>query len=501
MPLSARFPPRWNIPCLMGLHTGARRVPMSHHLLSFHLAQMTPGRRLSYSQPMVDHSDPTKTVQRAKKSGRTSPLRSILHVLHPTELSSAHSISEKSVGLGRQVDLAVTSIELAHGTVSRRHARMDWDGRRKQYQVTDLGSHNGTFINGTRVGELPVVIGSGSVLRLGDLVCVFEAEEIGAGARSHTVSQRAIPGDSATMQSLRELVAQAAPDPSPVLLIGETGVGKEFVAREVHRLSGRSGPFLALNCAELTSQLIESQLFGHERGSFTGATTAAKGLFRAANGGTLFLDEIGELPLELQPKLLRVLQEGEVRPLGSTRMHKVDVRVLAATNRELQQLVAEERFRRDLYARLALWEVKIPPLRERRADLLQLFNMLHTQWCAERERPENEMVLEPEAVEGLLLHSWPENLRGLDRLVHRLAVSVTEIISLEEVQRTIGEPLTHDSPSEPTHAGDTAKRPAPSKDELVAVMEQFDNSVRAVAKYYDRDRRQIYRWLENHGLR
>src|SRR6185295_11015283 len=172
----------------------------------------------------------------------------------------------------------------------------------------------------------------------------------------------------------------AATDPAPVLLHGESGTGKERIAGELHRLSGRKGRLIAVNCAALSRELVESQLFGHQKGAFTGATELHPGYFRAAQGGTLFLDEIGELSLEVQPKLLRAIQQGEVQAVGSTQPAHVDVRVVAATNRELQQAVNAGQFRADLYARLSLWELRVPPLRERRADLFPWIDRLHGRW-------------------------------------------------------------------------------------------------------------------------
>src|SRR5690606_21362403 len=212
-----------------------------------------------------------------------------------------------------------------------------------------------------------------------------------------TVSYEALPGTSMPAQRLRAAVAAAASDRAPVLVLGETGVGKEKIAAELHRLSGRQGPLVAVNCAALSAQLIESQLFGHVRGAFTGATQERAGLFRAATGGTLFLDELGEMPLELQPKLLRAVELGEVVAVGSTQPHRVDVRLIAATNRSLTDEVVAGRFRRDLYARLALWEIAAPPLRSRRADIIDWIDRLHRLWWEPRGEPPAPLDLSVEA--------------------------------------------------------------------------------------------------------
>ncbi|MDF3067037.1 MAG: Sigma-54 dependent response regulator, partial [Polyangiaceae bacterium] len=321
-----------------------------------------------------------------------------------------------------------------------------------------------------------------------------------------------LPGASPKMARLRALVERAAPDPASVLIIGETGTGKERLAKEIHRRSGRTGPFVALSCAELSPQLIESQLFGHERGAFTGASAAQPGLFVAAHGGTLFLDELGELPMDLQPKLLRVLQEGEVRPLGSVHGRKVDVRVVAATNRDLPVLVEAEQFRRDLYARLSLWELRLPPLRERRQDILSWARVLLGTW--NRERGANAtLTFQADAAERILLHGWLDNLRGLDRMVHRLAsTDVARPIGLrslvEAMPELVGPPpperartsLPPRTSAETPATDPPPARARPSREELLEVYAATGRSVRATAKHFARDRRQIYRWLESFGI-
>jgi transcriptional regulator with PAS, ATPase and Fis domain len=310
----------------------------------------------------------------------------------------------------------------------------------------------------------------------------------------------ACPGRAPAMEVLRAGVVRAAVDPSPVLVIGETGTGKEFVARELHARSGRNGPLLSVNCAALSSQLVDSQLFGHVKGAFTGATTDAPGMFRGADGGTLFLDEIGELPLDLQPKLLRALQEGEVQPVGGSKVVKVDVRVVAATNRELVKAVDAGTFRRDLYARLSLWELRLPALRQRRGDLFDWIDRMHRQWLVRRDEQGALLQFDPEVAEVLLLHEWPSNLREVDRLVHTLATSAPEG---ELIGRgDLPEWFVHgDSASSSESVVQAKKQPVPTRDEFTEVFEKLSGNVRALAKHFDRDRRQIYRWIESYGLR
>src|SRR4029079_17857256 len=285
----------------------------------------------------------------------------------------------------------------------------------------DLGSRYGSFVDSVpAVTRLPLA--DGSVIRLGpSVVAVYQAAAAGApGAVDAGASRAGIPGGAPMARALRADVTRVAADPSPVLLVGETGTGKEHIAEEIHRLSGRKGELVAVNCAALTPALIESQLFGHTKGAFTGADEAQRGLFREAEAGTLLLDEIGELPLDLQPKLLRAIQEREVRPVGSTRPLPVDVRVIGATNRNLTTQVEQGGFRRDLYGRLSLWEIAIPPLRRRRGDLFMWIERLRGSWLTERSRgvATRPLVFEGRAAEALLLRDWRDNLRGVDRLVH-----------------------------------------------------------------------------------
>jgi DNA-binding NtrC family response regulator len=229
-------------------------------------------------------------------------------------------------------------------------------------------------------------------------------------------------GSSAAMLRLKESLARVAPIPSPVLITGESGSGKEVVARAVHRASGVKGPFLALNSAALPADLVESELFGHERGAFTGAVALRKGAFESAAGGTLFLDEIGELPLAAQAKLLRVLEQREVTRVGGTRTIAVDARVLAATNRDLGAEVAAGRFREDLLYRLNVHVLAVPSLRERRSDIPDLVHHLLTDTCARfRMRPR---TVSAAALESLMAHDWARNnVRELRNALERMLIA------------------------------------------------------------------------------
>ncbi len=230
-----------------------------------------------------------------------------------------------------------------------------------------------------------------------------------------------IVGETEEMEGVLERIVQIAPVNSTVLILGESGTGKELVARGIHALSPRRHrPFIAVNVAALPETLLESELFGHEKGAFTGAASLRKGFFELANGGTIFLDEIGEMPLSTQTKLLRVLEEREFRRVGGEDVLRVDVRVLAATNRDLREQVATGQFRRDLYHRLNVLRIDLPALRERRADIPRLIDRFIREFSAEHERP--FMGIDPEAVRVLVEYDWPGNVRELRNLVESMVV-------------------------------------------------------------------------------
>lgn len=290
--------------------------------------------------------------------------------------------------------------------VSRTHAELCVDG--PIVVLRDLDSRNGVFLNGCRIRRAPV--GLGDVVRCGEWIGILtdglapnEFGEIASGWFGGSTLRRAT-------EPLRKLAL-----PLPIVIQGETGTGKEGMARAIHSWSGRRGAFIPVNCAALAEQLADAELFGYRKGAFTGANESAPGLFRAADGGTLFLDEVLELPLSLQAKLLRVLQESRVRSIGDARDSPVDVRVVAAAQAPLAAAVEERKFRADLLARLDGLTVVLPPLRARREDVLPLF------WRFFRDVSASPVELDAKFVECLLLHEWPQNVRELSFLARRLA--------------------------------------------------------------------------------
>ncbi len=452
--------------------------------------------------------DPTRTASLWAPAAAQKRLEHcVLHVVHPAELATQPVLGRRRTILGRRPDAAEAGVEVVHSTVSRQHAAVEWSARDGAHVVWDLGSSNGTWLDGDRLDDGAVTLQHGAVIRLGDVLVVYERAADDGAQMAQMVSLDEVPGASAAVTSLRTQVGLAGMDPSAVLVLGETGTGKERIASEIHRLSGRSGGFFAVNCAALAATLVESQLFGHVKGAFTGATAAQKGLFRDADGGTLFLDEVGELPLELQAKLLRVLQEREVMPLGSSQTYSVDVRVVAATNADVIGLVETGGFRRDLYARLAMWEVTVPPLRDRRADVIAWGDRLFARWAAERGVAAPAHVpWTAAAAQRLLVAPWDDNLRGVDRLVHAVAHRAVQGAPIDEIHLPawLGQaPAVEPPPKKVRRKPEPVrpKPPIPSAEEFRAFMEAHDHSVRAAARHFQRDRRQIYRWVDRFGVR
>ncbi len=240
---------------------------------------------------------------------------------------------------------------------------------------------------------------------------------------------RTIIGSSTEMEKVFAVIRKVADTEASILITGESGTGKELVARSIHTNSSRrDAPFVAINCAAIPRDLLESELFGHTKGAFTGAVKDKTGKFQLADGGTLFLDEVGELPLELQPKLLRALQEKEVEPVGGTKVQKIDVRIVAATNLNIDKAIAEGSFREDLYYRLAVIPVHLPPLRERRKDIPLLIRY----FCG--KHGSEKITFDKEALHTLVMYPWPGNVRELENNVERLLIMRnSDVISLDDL--------------------------------------------------------------------
>jgi len=297
-------------------------------------------------------------------------------------------------------------------------------------------------------------------------------------------------------QAMKEILNQAkmvAATDARVLINGESGTGKELLARAIHNASPRhEKPFVAINCSAMAENLLESELFGHEKGAFTGATRSHNGLFQAAEGGTLLLDEIGDMPMRLQVKLLRVLQEHQVRPVGSTAAIDVDVRVISATHRDLQELMGQGRFREDLYYRLNVVNIKIPTLDQRREDIPLL--VAHFLQQIAREAGQERKVYAPEAVEMLVTAEWPGNIRQLYNVVRQnVALSRSPVISAELVQQSLGE-----------HSGKLLSfsdaRDEFTRNYLSQILQITTGNVSQAARLAKRNRTDFYKLLARHDL-
>ncbi len=328
-------------------------------------------------------------------------------VLLNTEAKGQSFPMGKSLKIGKASE---NDIVLDHPTVSRNHAVLSRQG--DQFLVQDQGSTNGTFIEGAQIRE--GYLKPGAMLEIGDVQLRFQPS-IKALDVSPLQEDRLVDlvGKSTPMRQIFALIKRIAPTESTLLLIGETGCGKGAASKTIHKLSTRAqGPFVVFDCASVPDQLIESELFGHEKGSFTGAVSQRKGFLEAADGGTLFIDEIDDLSLELQPKLLRALEDREFRRVGSSNAGiKFDTRVIAASKKDLWEEVQKGRFREDLYFRLSVFTVALPPLRDRKEDIPLLVDT----WAV---APLWEKLPEAEQ-QKVLGHTWPGNVRELRNFVER----------------------------------------------------------------------------------
>ncbi|MBK8254102.1 MAG: sigma 54-interacting transcriptional regulator [Polyangiaceae bacterium] len=333
--------------------------------------------------------------------------------------------------LGRSAE---ADIQIDDGAISRAHARVFVGS---EIEIEDLGSANGTWMRGLRLEpHARVRWTTGEVLRLGSWSVLLRAKREGSNVPSSkplslvpiasesrgALREVALTLPSAAMRSLSTLVLQVAKGDIAVLVLGETGVGKEITARLLHANSPRSkGPFVVVNCPAISENLLESELFGHDRGAFTGALSTKVGLLESAHEGTVFLDEVGELPLTLQAKLLRVLEDKQITRVGSKSPKSVDVRFVAATNRDLELEVAEGRFRRDLFYRLDGARLWVPPLRERPEDIEPLATFFLKQTDG-RSESKTSLALSRDALAALCSHSWPGNVRELRNVLGRAAL-------------------------------------------------------------------------------
>jgi len=378
--------------------------------------------------------------------------------------------------------------------MSSRHARIEPSFGR--WVLTDTESKNGTIVDGHTTKR--AVLTDGSLIELGHTLFIFfermsiEAEApallelpLNEGPVGFTTLMPVWAGE---LQRLRQIASSEI----PMLIEGESGTGKEVIARAIHGQSGRSGAFVPVNCGALPDNLVESELFGYKKGAFSGAQQDHDGLVRAANGGTLFLDEIGDLPPSSQAALLRVLQEREVMPVGGTRAVPIDLRVVAATHRDLDDMVAEGSFRHDLFARLAGFRVTVPTLAERRTDLGLLIGALHA-----RMFPPDHPGFDIDAARLLLRYPWPLNVRELEQaLATAQVLAGSNAIRAEHLPDTVRTGRPPGAPR-PVVLNENDQR---VRDQVVAALREHQGNVSAVARALDKDRKQIQRWIKRFGL-
>ena len=404
-----------------------------------------------------------------------------------------------------------SDIKIDDSTVSRHHAEIVHTD--SGWVVRDLGSRNGVSVNGTRSKAL--LLEDGCIVRFGDILFQFVERELELHAvyrsdgRLRGSAQRLGPSDSRLvggykMDKLSAQLERVAKSELTVLLLGESGTGKEVAAKEIHRWSRRSGRFTAVNCAAIPGALLESELFGYRKGAFSGATSDKPGLFQSAKGGTLLLDEIGDMPADSQAKLLRVLQSRSVTPLGAVEPEPTDVRVLAATHRDLNALQASGVFRSDLYARLSDFVVRLPALRERKEDILALASrFLHDQ---HREPPPMSVGFAAE----LLEYDWPYNVRELESCIKRsLTVMEGERLrrrdlpeAIRQRTRSAARPAEASAPEVRVGSRESVNPPgdAPSEQELRALLSIHRGNVSALAREFGKARMQVHRWLSRYAL-
>ena len=365
-------------------------------------------------------SDEVKTVTRAPPASTSHEVLRLVVVEGPDAGKSTvldpDGPTRTLVGTG-----PACALRLTDPTVSRRHVAFELVPPR--YRVLDLESTNGTTLDGVMIRD--AWARSGQTLGLGGTVIRLETNIKSQPAPPLTSSTRfgQVIGGSSAMRRLYPLAERIARSNMPVIIEGETGTGKELLAESIHELSGRAGPFVVFDCTTVSPTLVESELFGHERGAFTGAVEPRPGIFQEANGGTLLIDEIGDLELPLQAKLLRVIEKGELRRVGGSSVVKVDVRIIAATRRDLDRAVTEGKFRDDLFHRLAVARIELPPLRDRAGDVELLIRYFGERLAG------NPEVVPPHIVRRFVGQPWPGNVRELRNAVARVvALGESELL-------------------------------------------------------------------------
>jgi DNA-binding NtrC family response regulator len=468
---------------------------------------------------MGDALDRTLDVEAAAPASRVSTENEphflvLLECERPLARSTRHRLGAGgtvTIGRGttrqfrRTGDYRATELDLRvpDARMSSAHARLD--GSLGHWVIRDLQSKNGVRVNGQVVLERPLA--SGDLVELGHTLLLFQNVPHGDGPDDvDTASTQPLaPGFITLVPSLEanfNRLARLAKTTVPILILGETGTGKEVVARGLHDLSARDGKFVGVNSGAIPESLLESELFGSTKGAFSGSTADRTGLVRSADRGTLFLDEIGDLPLPSQAAFLRVLQERRVRPVGGTDSMPVDLRLVSATNHDIERLVREGKFRDDLFSRVAGFRLRLPPLRDRKADLGILVEALLRRVAGDRAE---SITLHPEAARALFDYRFPLNVRELENwLATAVALAVDGPIQHEHLpdRVNIGE---DDGDGDTDEGGPATRRPLSSeqthhREEVAALLKEHNGNVSAVARATGKARNQIQRWLKRYAL-
>jgi DNA-binding NtrC family response regulator len=393
---------------------------------------------------------------------------------------------------------------LPEETVSRVHCEILRDA--KGHLLRDLQSTNGTFLDGAEIRE--AYIRAGSVITIGAVQLKFQPfEERIEILPSDKEQLGEMVGSSLKMREIFGLTERIAPTEATVLIEGETGTGKDMVARTIHALSKRKDqPFVIVDCGAVSGTLIESELFGHEKGSFTGATTTRQGAFELAHGGTIFLDELGELSLDLQPKLLRVLEQREIRRVGGNRTIKVDIRVVAATKQELQKEVQKGKFREDLYFRLSVVPIHMPSVRERKEDIPLIVRAFLAKMAKEGAPPRE---IDDATMQSLMAHDWPGNVRELRNVLER-GVYLSPAGASGAPVKLVSMPSTgsdgFDAAAAPFNESKSYRENKEQwenefeKRYLTWLMQRAQGNISRAAREADMDRKYLHKLLKKHAI-